>query len=479
MTDNYKISLLDENNREPVEYNNNQEEEEPTETNHDEEISLLFDMGFSLSMINKVYIFLHPQNLQQAIQMMTQENGIYQHNFFERHNSGDNKCYICGGAPRAHMDFEEESDTFVDTLIDRFSIRDEDRFFRPKVYESSYNGNNDDLLINVNTNDSRQSRGSIKSESINECKVCFGDVTESEKKNNYIGCGHIFCDVCWTEYLKQKIVLSNVSKIKCMDSACKQTVSEEFILSKIHNDSKLMEKYQKFKISAEIIENPNKKFCPSPNCNSYLERDPKNKYVQCQNGHKYCFNCAKPWHGGLDCQDEIDKDFQKWKKKTVVKRCPHCKIYTEKNKGCNHMTCVKCQYQWCWLCEKKYTTDHYYTGTCEGLQFAQRNDVPKQSPCRNCKKKFWDLVWFLLKLACVWFFSAPFFFGAFIVNAIIDYQLPDMYSIPSIIICLITALAYGIFFQPLFSVLVTPLIVLLIIIPTLMKSFSDCIEHLF
>ena len=79
----------------------------------------------------------------------------------------------------------------------------------------------------------------------------------------------------------------------------------------------------------------------------------------------------------------MEKEFLKWKKKRRVKRCPKCNIYTEKNEGCNHMTCVSCNYQWCWLCEGEYTYDHYNTGKCEGFQFVRADNI-KEAKGREC-----------------------------------------------------------------------------------------------
>ena len=50
-------------------------------------------------------------------------------------------------------------------------------------------------------------------------------------------------------------------------------------------------------------------------------------------------------------------------------------MYTEKNEGCNHMTCVSCKYQWCWLCEGAYTYGHYDSGRCSGQQFTKADDI--------------------------------------------------------------------------------------------------------
>ena len=47
---------------------------------------------------------------------------------------------------------------------------------------------------------------------------------------------------------------------------------------------------------------------------------------------------------------------------------------TEKNGGCNHMTCKICHYQWCWLCNQEYNMDHFDSGKCKGLRYFKPKD---------------------------------------------------------------------------------------------------------
>ena len=42
------------------------------------------------------------------------------------------------------------------------------------------------------------------------------------------------------------------------------------------------------------------------------------------------------------------------------KRCPECGLNTMKDGGCDHITCNKCFYEYCWLCfdERKSYSGH-------------------------------------------------------------------------------------------------------------------------
>ena len=315
----------------------------------------LIDMGFDSGMVRKVYLFLKPNNINEAIELMSEVNGVYQHDYYEsRSSSNINHCYICKKERQFHRDYEAPKEKKRNLLI----------------YNNRYS-EGDAIAFRNNKEKVKEERHSKV-----ECLICLEEYNESE--GNRLPCGHFCCENCLFNYLKTEIQSAKVAKLKCFVRDCDYVLTEGFILGKLKDDKALIDKYKVFKQRANIFLDKDKKFCPEPDCNSYLQKG-KDKYVQCENGHKYCYVCLKKWHGKTNCDEELDKDFQIWKQGKVIKQCPRCKIYTEKNEGCNHMTCTECKYQWCWLCEGKYNEDHFNSGSCNGLQFAKINYLSEKN----------------------------------------------------------------------------------------------------
>ena len=125
------------------------------------------------------------------------------------------------------------------------------------------------------------------------CLICFeSNITEKTT----LQCGHLCCEYCLFHYIRSKIEDAKVSTIKCFYRKCDCIIKENLILKVIEGNTKLINKYTIFKQRAIIFFSKDKKFCPEPDCTSYLQEDPTNKYVQCENGHKYCYICLKKWH---------------------------------------------------------------------------------------------------------------------------------------------------------------------------------------
>ena len=331
------------------------------ERNINEEIELLNNMGYDRIMINKIYLLLKPKNIEQAINYMTQINGLYQHTFIQN-TFPEHLCYICLKPRQNHFDYIPND--LILNVENNNNISNEE-----KETDIKYDSNIDqDILSN---------------ESPELCGVCYEKINQEDKLFNILPCGHLFCSNCWFDYFKTLISEAKTNKIKCMESKCTEYISEEFILKHISKDFNLEQKYIKFKKRYEIIKDKNKKICPNVNCDSFLQKSEITKYVECENGHKYCFECLTPPHGEKKCSNKNEEKFLKWKKGKRVKRCPYCQMYIEKNEGCNHMTCTYCNYEWCWICEQKYDIDHFSSGTCEGHSETQVDSLKELKDLQN------------------------------------------------------------------------------------------------
>eukprot|EP01083_Nonionella_stella_P036437 99427_1 len=228
-----------------------------------------------------------------------------------------------------------------------------------------------------------------------QCLICF-----DEKPLDHFmvsECGHNqYCNACLTEHYRVKTQDGDVLKVKCIDPRCGREVTEEEIL-KFITDEALKEKFHKFKRDKLLMLDENARFCPTVDCDGYMigsRISPKLVCPECST--TICFNCSRLWHGYFTkCTsaqvaapvDENDEKFHQWElnKRDNVKKCPKCKMRIEKDAGCNHMTCVSCKYEFCWLCKGKYTSRHYSAWNifgCPGAQFGQPRSKMKMC-CRS------------------------------------------------------------------------------------------------
>ena len=443
------------------------------------DIEFLQEMGFDKKMINKVYILLHPRDMEQAINYMTLDNGIYQHKFFENHNSNikdKDLCFICKATKEFHFDYIPLRKIFSNN-INNNNIFNNNEIRRDRDF--SFFENND-ISFNINSNEEilyNKEQYIQKS----ECNICTEEIPPADKEANILPCGHFCCSDCWINYFKNLILEAKVDQIKCINFACKEIIPEKFILEHIKEDQTLIDKYKKFKSRIEIIKDDNKNPCPHPDCESYLEKSKKTKYVKCKNGHEYCFDCLKPPHGNKKCLS-LDSKFFIWQKKKNVKKCPKCKIFIEKNEGCNHITCRHCQYQWCWLCEGEYNYEHYTSGQCQGHQFTRADNIKQANICCFTVQKLFPC--YYTKIIGVAFFEPKilsylatfgfWIFGFFLFAGFSMYnftqnkmeKLRNNFS-KTLYIILGVAIAVCLFicYQLLFTILITPFIIIAFICP--------------
>ena len=246
---------------------------------------------------------------------------------------------------------------------------------------------------------------------IHLCQICL---EEDKKKFTTFKCSHDFCSDCVYSYLFEKIKIGDVP-IKCPEKECNYYLDEDVIID--NTSEEVYQKYKKFIRRKEIEKIPGAVPCPLPNCESYALRpsasidngviDAKEIILQVKNhneegeslehsntndtaiilrcidnNHEFCSKCLLAPHPGVKCSTNVEQGFSNWKKRNDVRLCPQCGIEIQKLDGCNHMTCSKCKYQFCWICGGKYSNNHYNNplSPCFRMQYSKSNSLF----ARNC-----------------------------------------------------------------------------------------------
>jgi len=93
-------------------------------------------------------------------------------------------------------------------------------------------------------------------------------------------------------------------------------------------------------------------------CNISFCKNCKYKYDNKNNFMNYNLdNKSNIIHNHLSCDDINnikEHDPSEILIKMTTQKCPVCQVSIEKNDGCNHMTCMSCRYEFCFLCLKKW-----------------------------------------------------------------------------------------------------------------------------
>lgn len=150
------------------------------------------------------------------------------------------------------------------------------------------------------------------------------------------------------------------------------------------NASELWTKFERFKLKRELERDPLVRYCTKPGCDGHMrgKSNGETQKLQCPKCSTWvCFLCREEWHGeGLSCEALLDKQLEGWVKNNnrKVSFCPMCRTRIEKNKGCNHMTCAFCKYQFCWACSASATYDdhHFETGRGCGVGLMEQGIKP-------------------------------------------------------------------------------------------------------
>lgn len=248
-------------------------------------------------------------------------------------------------------------------------------------------------------------------------------------------CGHQFCCECWRTYAELKIESGDTSAIKCPAYGCSYLVTMEIIEKVVSPE--LCQSFVRHDIETFVESNPYIKWCPFPACNTAVQMSesqlnlsseqsyilanmppvlPMSHAVECGSGHHFCWECGREAHSPCDCKlwddwlnktsdikaEELKQTYSRtedaanslWLVRNA-KQCPRCKTHIQKSEGCNHLRCIKCKFDFCWVCLESWKKHNSGTGgyfRCNRSEAAQRAEqniclLKRVAEAQNCEVK--------------------------------------------------------------------------------------------
>jgi len=199
------------------------------------------------------------------------------------------------------------------------------------------------------------------------CFICFESFPSSFFRS--LSCLCSPCPTCLFEWIK--ITITNQVNdtqnplIKCPNENCR----EKFPLLelKLHLNQEHQEKIDELLLLKYLQNTEDVRNCPSSKCRYYgfIVENLCDDYYQ-------CLNCGELWENFQNVKKKrgflINMEFFSMiYEELFTKSCPKCGIFIYRTGGCLHMTCKKCEYEFCWTCKQNFKT--HLGNICTSNQF--------------------------------------------------------------------------------------------------------------
>ena len=215
-----------------------------------------------------------------------------------------------------------------------------------------------------------------------ECNVC----TET-KHSSYFPAGKItekcrhtvdVCTECLTEWIDVQSHDKIWNEIDC--PSCGSRLAPEDINKYGSRDVKnrypacprckrrnllTLHRYNEYCLKALLASGEHYQLCRHPGCEygAQISHGDTTSWLLCSVCEgRTCISCDTVWHSGLSCEEDrrrrkrLEKDDRASEQRITkqAKMCPKCKVPGEKDSGCDHMRCPKCNHEYCWICLVDY-----------------------------------------------------------------------------------------------------------------------------
>lgn len=205
------------------------------------------------------------------------------------------------------------------------------------------------------------------------CPICYDDLTEGSTMA--MPCGHEFCMDCWHDFCANAIEQEGPSCVHstCPEATCTEKLTEVEVAKAA---PELLSKFHTFQLRDFVDSSRLTRWCPGKGCDriacaptaSAMEQE--GNIAHCDTcSTSFCMVCGEEPHAPSRCDD-----LRLWNEKcrnesetanwilANTKSCPKCASRIEKNQGCNHITCQRCKYEFCWICSGSWASHGASTG---------------------------------------------------------------------------------------------------------------------
>lgn len=206
----------------------------------------------------------------------------------------------------------------------------------------------------------------LRQDGISMCAICDASIDDTEFVR--LPCHHAYCKNCLTQLLDLALKNKSTAGLKCPQPSCRHLfdVAEiQAIAGQTHPEK--IKSFLDVKMEEWLSAQPGVRHCRTPNCPfTYLNETNSRASMQCPHCHiRFCANCTLHHATSQSCEQveaEVarasdssyaERATAEWKR-AHTKQCPRCNTHIERSEGCNHMTCKKCSYEFCWLCSIRW-----------------------------------------------------------------------------------------------------------------------------
>ncbi|QIW95358.1 hypothetical protein AMS68_000876 [Peltaster fructicola] len=196
-----------------------------------------------------------------------------------------------------------------------------------------------------------------------ECTVC-GD---QKDKDDFPGkapttrCQHAsrVCADCLDSWIASALNDHGIDGIKCPECPEKLAYADVQAVA----TAATFATYDKATTMQALSSLPEFAWCLAPNCKSGQLNIDNSNFMDCVScGYKQCLRHKVAWHSGETCEkyeyrtsgakakEEEEKTLAMLDSMSKICPGPNCGWRIQKTDGCDHITCRKCQFQFCWQC---------------------------------------------------------------------------------------------------------------------------------